>query len=227
MDSENRFRILAVLAFLFAGLVSGMTWMGLGAAPTIESPAIRFASLPTKLGPWVGETIQLSDEELETLDAADEASFRFQNPQGRVAFVHVASWDDPQFVGESCPHHPEVCYRNTGWEILGESTVRVPIEIRGESTTQVPIKLLRMRRDEQRAVVGFVYEIGDQHFVDELGARRIQFGLLTKDHWPFVSKYLVQTSAESMTEAREVIEPLTEQLIRWHKRTSHTRSKAE
>ncbi|MEM6473895.1 MAG: exosortase-associated EpsI family protein [Planctomycetota bacterium] len=222
MTALARTRLLSSIAIIFCTVVIAMACLGVGGTPVIESPTVRFANLPTRLGIWQGEPIPISEDELEALDAADEASFRFTNPIGQVAFVHAATWDDPQFVGESCPHHPAVCYRNTGWEIVGEQMGQFELLTdddlpSGPRSLVVPIKLLQIRRAEEKAVLGFVYQLGDRFFVDEIGARKIQLGLLSHARWPYVSKYLVQTTSTSIDAGRDEIESLLGSLITWHK----------
>ncbi|MCO8120612.1 EpsI family protein [Stieleria sp. TO1_6] len=198
----------------------GLSWYGIGAAPVIAAPQVSFAELPAEIGGWHGTELALTDQEYEVLDALDVASVQFTDDAGRIAYVHTAVWDNPDYVAEVCPHHPTVCYRNTGWTAVDEKLIELDVPEVG----LVPVQLLLLSREKVRVVVAFTYEIGEFHFTTDRGARAVQMQLLSRHTWPPVTKFLVQTAAPSIDEGFETVRPLLAGLIGWNATASRPAS---
>ncbi|KAA5546249.1 EpsI family protein [Roseiconus nitratireducens] len=214
-STQTRSTIGVVAVALVSVVMIGLTLAGVGAPPVIEKPKFQLEDLPQEIGPWRGQSVALSEQEYEVLDAIDVASLRFSDDLGRVAYVHAAVWNNPEYVAETCPHHPEVCYRNTGWKLVGKQTAELEVD----GVDSLPVQFTLMQQGDQRVVLGFTYEVGDQHYITDSGARLVQLELLGRPTWPVVTKYLVQTSAASIEDARPVIEPLLGGMIEWHAKT--------
>ena len=178
----------------------------------IRPPQVSLASVPTQIGTWTAEPVQLSDDVFAVLKAEDDAGFLFRNSSGQTASVHMATWIDPQMVGEVCPHHPTVCYANNGWETLDTQQFAIDVDGIGE----VPVEAMLLTLDGRRICVAYTYEIGPHHFYDQTGARMAQVRLLNESVWPPVTKFMVQTELSEISQARPVITDLLSAILKWH-----------
>ncbi len=178
----------------------------------------RLSNAPTIIGRWNSELAELSDGEYGVLNASDVSSRKFTDPSGQVAFVHMATWTDPDEIAETCPHHPGVCYAGNGW--FSVETRAVQLEVPGVGF--VPVEISVMQRDNQRIVIAFTYEMGQFRFSTDTDARLAQTQMWGQRQWPPVTKYLIQISAAEIEGAMPIVDELLSACIAWHNREDRT-----
>lgn len=146
---------LAVGVALLAG--------GLGAQAAVERatetprPLLRrpLASIPTRLGPWVGRDEPTDPDVLRESQADDHLNRVYEDPDrpGRRLTV----WMNYSRLGLNLRHSPEVCLPSGGWEKVESQTRTLALE-RPTGPAQ-PMTRLAYRRGELVQEIGFWYYI--------------------------------------------------------------------
>ena len=211
MKLNPRFRLVAAIVSCSV-LSIGVVIVKRGYSFTVIPPNVQLSDAPMQIGNWTAEQAELTEAEFGVLNAADVASLRFDGPLNQVAFVHVATWTDPDEVAETCPHHPGVCYGGNGW--FAVQTNRVEIEIDGIG--DVPVEISLMDRGGERLVIAFTYSMGEHRFATDTDARLAQTRLWGQREWPAVTKYLLQLNNADIDTAIPAIKELLGEFIRWH-----------
>ena len=211
MKLNPRFRLIAAIVSCSV-LSIGMVIVKRGYSFTVIPPNVQLSDAPMQVGNWTAEKAELTEAEFGVLNAADVTSLRFDGPLNQVAFVHVATWTDPDEVAETCPHHPGVCYGGNGWFAM--QTKRVEIEIDGIG--DVPVEISLMDRGGERLVIAFTYAMGKHRFATDTDARLAQTRLWGQREWSAVTKYLLQLNSPDIDTAIPAIEELLGEFISWH-----------
>ncbi|MEM9646193.1 MAG: exosortase C-terminal domain/associated protein EpsI [Planctomycetota bacterium] len=202
---------LAIGTLVCFALSIGMTIVKRGYSFMVKPTNVRLSEAPKSIGNWVAENAELTDAEFGVLNAADVASLRFSDPIGRVAFMHVATWTDPDEVAETCPHHPGVCYAGNGWYAMQTTQIELDIDDVG----LVPIEVSLMDRGGERLVIAFTYSMGEYRFSTDAEARLAQAKLWGSRQWPAVTKYLLQLNLDNVEQSVPIIQQLLGEFIRW------------
>lgn len=209
---QVRQRIAFCLFVPLAILTAAISYVQGGNSYTIAQPKVQLKSIPTQLGPWSGEITGLSEQEYDVLDADDVVGLSLHGPGGVNAYVHMATWTDKNLVGMVCPHHPSLCYANTGWKTV--RTQQDSVDVPGIGV--VPVTIAEMQRDGVHIVVAHTYEIGPHHFVDDSGIRGVKVKLFGQDEWPPVTKYLIQVNTPTLAAGSPAAKQILTELLAWH-----------
>lgn len=211
MQVNANYRLIAAVTVCVV-LSAAMIVVQRGYSFTVTESIASLSNAPMRVGEWTAEEAELTEAEFGVLNAAEVASLRFTNPIGKTAFMHVATWTDPDEVAETCPHHPGVCYVGNGWFSI--DTRNPALEVEGVGA--VPIEISLMDRDGERLVIAFSYSMGGQRFATETDARLVQTKFWGQQEWPSVTKYLIQVNAVDIDAALPDVEELLGEFIRWH-----------
>jgi hypothetical protein len=190
----------------------GSVWLQRGFSFSVLPPSQALSSFPRSFDGWTGDEEELSDGVANILDAHEMLSLRFTRGLDGPVFVHASTWIAPDSVSETCPHHPDICYRGNGW--TPSDTTVIAIETTDSRT--IPVQVSKMGRGDARVIVAFTYRMGDQFFADELAARSVQLKQFGNSTWPSVTKFMVQTPHESVEDAKPTIEYFTKKFFFWH-----------
>ncbi|MFK8110868.1 MAG: exosortase-associated EpsI family protein [Rubripirellula sp.] len=177
----------------------------------VADPIVQLADAPRRMGDWIATEAELTDAEFGVLNASDVASLRLTDPLGRRAFMHVATWADPDEVAETCPHHPGVCYAGNGWFPAETKLIQLDVEQMG----LVPVEISVMERNDQKIVIAYTYTMGKESFATDSAARLAQAKLWGSHQWPPVTKYLIQVDAQTIDDAEPVVDELLGGFLNW------------
>jgi hypothetical protein len=193
-----------------------------GYSYSVMQPTASLDEMPRNIGEWWSEPAELTEAEFGVLNATDVASLRFKDPIGRVAFLHIATWTDPDEIAETCPHHPNVCYTGNGW--FPVETRRLELNV--EDVGDVPIEISLMDRNGERLVLAFSYVMGTHRFATDTDARIIQTQYWGQSIWPPVTKYMLQVTADDIDTALPQIQEVLGTAMRWHNQQDKTQRAA-
>lgn len=137
--SADRIRWVGAIGSLAIVLVfSGLSLKGRGFV-VVASESRRdevdraFSSVPLALGPWLGSDVPLPAGAKEVLHATGTLSRRYvrigSGADVTVAIVHCGD------VRDMLGHYPPSCYPSQGWQLVGASDERFPLNLRGQPGT--------------------------------------------------------------------------------------------
>jgi EpsI family protein len=145
------------------GLVLGLLLVGVGAGAGLERlvdiprPPLRrpLATLPLRLGDWVGQDLPVDPEIVERSQADEYLSRSYVDPRhpGR----QVTLWVNYSRFGLNLRHSPEVCLPSGGWEKV-EANTRV-VAVPGPGGVPSQLTQLAYRQGELVQGIGFWYYI--------------------------------------------------------------------
>jgi EpsI family protein len=136
---------------------------------TPRPPLVRkLATIPLRLGDWVGQEEPVDPRVLEESQATDFLSRVYTN--ARSPGRRMSVWINYSEHGLNLRHTPEICLPSGGWEKV-ESDCRV-MRIRGPEGEFLPVTRLVYAKGELVQGIGFWYYIfgegGLEHFVRSL-----------------------------------------------------------
>lgn len=198
--------LLAVLVFAGASF-----WLQSGYSFTVAKPTQQLSGFPTSFDGWVGQEEEITEGVAKILVASDVLSLRFVRGSEVPVFLHVSTWTEPDSVAETCPHHPDICYRGNGWSPKNRAVIPVHVDGVGD----IPVQAVEMQRGDQHVIVAFTYRMGNAFFADEVSARRVQLDLFGIKVWPAVTKFMIQTNHQSIDAAKPTIEVFAKQFFSW------------
>jgi hypothetical protein len=140
-------------------------------------------------------------------------SLRFQRGIDGPVFLHASTWTAPDSVAETCPHHPDICYRGNGWTPVERKMMQMTVVGAGS----IPVQAIVMKRGDQQVTVAFTYRMGETFFADEANARSAQLKLFGTSVWPAVTKFMIQTPHSNIATAEPVIETFVKRFFEWQR----------
>jgi EpsI family protein len=210
MNTKARLTVLGITVILF-GLVSFLVQRGYSF--TVAKPAQSLSEFPKEFAGWQGTEEEITEGVANILDASDMLSLRFQRGKDARVFLHASTWTAPDSVAETCPHHPDICYRGNGWTPIERKMLQVNVNGIGK----IPVQAVVMKRGEQRVTVAFTYRMGSTFFADEANARSAQLKLFGTPEWPAVTKFMIQTANSTISAAEPAIETFVKQFFEWQR----------
>jgi EpsI family protein len=141
----------AILSF-GAGAETALEWVSETPRPLLARP---LDTIPTRLGPWLGQDVQVDSRVLEEAQATDYLSRVYRDT--RHPDRRLGVWINYSIHGLNLRHSPEICLPSGGWTKV-ESQSRV-IEVNRPSRQPMPITRLAYAKGELVQGVGFWYYI--------------------------------------------------------------------
>ncbi len=147
-------RALLCLGLLSAGVAAQAA---LERMSTIERPTLRqpLASLPMRMGGWVGRDFPVDPKILEESQATEYVSRSYTNPSFPRAGLSL--WVNYSSIGDNMRHSPEICLPMHGGTKIESQTKVLPIP--GPGGQNVPVMRLGYSQGDQVQGVGFWYYI--------------------------------------------------------------------
>lgn len=102
--------IIILLLFLFAGILSWNLYFKVYR----QEDTVNIHRFPREIGGWTSEDLPLTQKEKDILETDNVFVRRYQNPEGREAYLFVIYSQNNRKVS----HPPEICYTGGGAEIL-------------------------------------------------------------------------------------------------------------
>ncbi len=189
-----------VLITLLVASYASVAWVRSGYSFTVAPPDFVLADLPLELGPWRGEELSIQDDTIRVMNAHSFVNRVYRDSIGRSVSMHAAVWTKAAEVGQTTPHHPQVCYPAAGWEIMGRR--KTSFDLAG---TQVPMECMLLQRRGESVVVGHWYEMGDKVFTSPDQGVTALCSLWGEPIWPSSVKFLVQTPGNSLADAEPLL----------------------
>ncbi len=189
-----------VLLVLLSASYACIAWVRSGYSFTVEPPDFVLADLPLELGQWRGEEIEIRDDTVKVINAHSFVNRVYRDSIGRSVSMHAAVWAEAAEVGQTTPHHPQVCYPAAGWEIMDRHMSSFDV-----AGTQVPMECMLLQRHGESVVVGHWYEMGDNVFTSPDQGVSALCSLWGEPIWPSTVKFLVQTHGNSLAEAEPLL----------------------
>jgi hypothetical protein len=148
-------RCVFCAGFLTVGLVAQA---GLEQLDQTDRPPLRrsLASIPMKLGDWVGQNEKVADDIVERAQTTEYLNrvYESRNQPG----LKLSLWINYSQMGTNLRHTPEICLPSGGWTKI-ESQTKVLTIPSGENGKDVMITRLGYGRGELVEHVGFWYYI--------------------------------------------------------------------
>lgn len=145
------------------GIAVGILAVGLAAetavvaATELPRPPLKqpLASLPPRLGDWVGTDVPVDADIIERAQCDDYLNRQYEDPSrpGR----RLTLWINYSSHGLNLRHSPEICLPSGGWEKV-EAETRV-LEVERAGGASLPLTRLAYRQGELVQGVGFWYYI--------------------------------------------------------------------
>jgi exosortase len=159
-------RVALASLLLAFGLVAQA---GVEQASNLPRPPLRreLATLPLRLGDWVGRDVPVDPEVLERSQADDYLNRVYENP--RFPDRALTLWVNYSRHGLNLRHSPEVCLPSGGWEKV-ESATEIQAFVR-PGRPDTTITKLAYRRGELAQGVAFWYYIFGEGRVEQLVRR--------------------------------------------------------
>ena len=188
----------------------GTTW--LRAANSIEVKPLRqgLDTLPTKLDGYEATEVPLDDHILEVLKADALVNRHYVRADRASIMCHVSAWLRPDSVNGSAPHVPKLCYTNAGWDIVDEKTIEIDTP-----SGKLKMNLLAVKRNGDRSVVAYWYQLGDTTFTTSAEAKQIHRKYWGKKNWPPLVKVLLDSPAPDINTALPRIEKFATSVFAW------------
>lgn len=204
-------RLIFVIV-LVVGTQLMVQWIEAGKLQQMPSEVIvNAAELPMQLDEWNGEEIDLDKRTFVSIGADSATNRLYHNDKGDWVSVHVAVWSEQS---SWTPHHPEVCYPGSGWEINGTDTVSL------ESGNTIDARLMMCHRRGEDAVTLFWYQMGDLVYVDRDGGREAHVQLRNRGIRPPLIKILLQVSGTESDVASIPLSDIGKKIGDWAKNAS-------
>ncbi len=210
MKTNTRLTVALLTVFLCS---IGVFFVQQSYSFTVANPLQQLSEFPAEFDGWRGTEEEITDGVANILDATETLSLRFQQGGDLPVFVHSSVWTSPDSVAETCPHHPDVCYRGNGWTPTDRRTLQIQVEGVG----QVPVQAVVMKRGDQQVTVAFTYRMGDAFFSSKPEARAVQLKLFGTKVWPAVTKFMIQVPDSSITAAEPKINIFVKKFFAWQR----------
>jgi hypothetical protein len=130
-----RQRIFVLAGFgvlLGCGVVHGLWTNRWSAAAAVEAAARRVPQLPTRIGDWDGEELELGSRERQMAGGAAYLRRRYVNARtGATAAIYLVCGRP----GPVSVHTPDVCYSDSGLDVVGEPTPH-PVQLDGAAPAE-------------------------------------------------------------------------------------------
>jgi EpsI family protein len=192
-------------AILMAGalLISygAIDWVKSGYRFTVAPPAFDVNGLPLDIGEWNGQEEEILDGTVQVLHAQAYVNRIYVDSIGREVSMHAAVWSNEAEVGQAAPHHPQICYPSSGWEIMDRRRGSFPI-----NQTSFPVEWMLLQKEGKSIVIGHWYEMGDRRFTAADEGIAAFCALWGEPVWPSTVKFLVQTNAGSIKDAEPLLQ---------------------
>ncbi|MBP7088269.1 MAG: EpsI family protein [Candidatus Omnitrophica bacterium] len=128
---------------------------------------IDLSKIPTKLGVWQAEDIELPDYVYEILETKNVLSRRYQDGQDSLELTIVYSGNNRQSF-----HPPEICYVGGGVEITAKGKEDIPLK----ENSSLKTNKLTMIYPEGTIKAWYWFLVGDR-FVDSFLKQQLYFVL--------------------------------------------------
>src|SRR5215472_11020246 len=128
------FTVAAAFALLLgSGFLYGIWTDRWGFPPDVQDAVAKLEGLPTQLGDWQGESIEMDPKHVRRAQLAGFKACRYLNQKTGDAVTVYLVCGRPQYVAV---HTPDVCFQGNGFEKTAPPTkFRVPSELKVPPTT--------------------------------------------------------------------------------------------
>lgn len=185
-------------------------WVRSGYTFEIQPLQKGLDSFPMDLEEYRGVDLPL-DEDVSKILAADATMNRaYRRSDGSSIVVHASAWVRPENVSSVAPHSPKICYTNAGWHILEERPTEVTTP-----AGRLHFNSLLLERDEERCVVSYWYQMGENIFTTASEARQVHRNLWGKQRWPATLKFMLQIPARDIDTALPRIQDFASIVYQW------------
>lgn len=193
---------IAILACLLGISYGSIEWVKSGYNYTVEKPDFDLERISLEIGDWLGEDSAIRDDTVRVLDADQFINRVYTDDLGRKITFHAANWANEKEVGQTTPHHPQICYPAAGWEIISRARKSMQVD-----DTTYPVEMMLLQKSGQSLVIAHWFELGDRRFVASDEGVAALCALWGKPTWPSVTKFLAQTTARSIEEGEASLIP--------------------
>jgi hypothetical protein len=141
---QRRIIVLAGIGILLGcGVVHGLWTNRWTAAAAVEAAAQRLSQIPSRIGDWEGEDVEMDARERQMAGGAGYLNRRYVNARtGAVRSVYLICGRP----GPVAVHTPDVCYSGAGFEVVGEPT---PQKVGGPEAGE--FNRIEVRREDGKA----------------------------------------------------------------------------
>jgi len=178
----------------------------------VAPPPWDLAKLPrqfeTRDGTWEGRDTELDAKTFARLQSDQVVDRIYGNRSGEAVLVHASSYT---LLERWVPHPPDVCYRNSGWQLDGQKDRDLPL---GEGRS-VRVRLATFTRKGERILVLFWYHFGDEVVLDHASLRTARWKLIGRKTWPAITKFMLQTSLTGGGQTEEQLCRFARAVLDW------------
>lgn len=199
----NRIRVAILLAGVLTSILA-VAWLQSNVSAVAEVPQYSLEDFPKQIGDWVGEDVSVQKATVEVLDAHSYINRLYRDRSGRSVYLHIAIWTNEVNLTPA-PHHPDVCYRAAGWQILSRQSTTLP-----NAVDEAPLEFISFRKQGLAVVTGHWYQMGDSKYTHSgnLFSQRLHY--FGAQSWPYSIKILMQVDAPNIETVQPMLEDFTE-----------------
>lgn len=172
----------------------------------VGAPEVDLRGMPFTLGTWSGRDVEIEDLIFRKSGADLMVNREYTNDAGRSVGATTSVFSD-WYAGFM--HHPEVCYKAAGFQLVGQNVVRL------ETAKHVdfPVDVLTYERDGRRIQVLYWYQLGDQRVADRRELGRARWNLPRGEAMPPLIKVILQTSQTDAKTAQDRLKGFAEHVL--------------
>ncbi len=134
----------------------------------ISRPAVvvvvdkRLDQFPENIGKYTSEDIKMSDSIVNELNTD---VFVYRNYTGRKGPIALYIGYYGTQKGGRTGHNPNSCYPSSGYAIISESKIKIPVEFVGRKVTQVKVTRLLITKNNEQQIVYHWYQSAENRIL--------------------------------------------------------------
>ena len=122
-----------------------------------------FEKLPHQIGEWKGEDLPILEQVKEKLTYDHALCRMYRDDLGHEIAVWIFYWEASSAIRGY--HHPDVCYRNRGWDRVPEAKSHHSVELDQQRTLSITVRHYERARDRTR--IAYWTQEGKHVWTDE------------------------------------------------------------
>ena len=180
----------------------------------IHLPKESINTIPMEIVKWKGTDVPMDDNLFRGIAAHEVVSRKYTDPtSGAELTLHCAAFDT---FWRDVPHHPRICYRNSGWTTIKEEDFELDDPDGLPDGSPVTARLITFEKNGQNIFVLYWFQFGDYVVCDSFQLFNARWKYRNEDTWPPAVKMMIQIPADQPERAKKQLKEFADSL---HKTT--------
>jgi EpsI family protein len=169
LSPDTRYSRAVAAGLLGLALMGSVAAVGLARQVEVGAePAAPLDTLARTIGAWDGEDVPIDPVVLTTLGGDNVVHRVYRNPAGQQVHVWAIHWSSASAIKDYI-HHPDVCWPNQGWSVVGED--RRPVPLSPPASLSMTVRYFE--RGGRRQVIGYWIQDGARVWTDQEERRAV------------------------------------------------------